>query len=121
MMGGLLSEKFLDTNVSIPFAGPPLNTPSLQKYKRVSSCIVVVELLACFPFHVIFILEVLTDGRCLGWLEPVPDFASNLKEGVTETRCFYCNGCCEIHTEPGILFSIITSNWLQDFSCLYYL
>jgi hypothetical protein len=35
VMGGLLSEKFLDTNVSIPFAGPPLNTPSLQKYKRV--------------------------------------------------------------------------------------
>lgn len=34
-MGGLLSEKFLDTNLSIPFAGPPLNTPSLQKYKRV--------------------------------------------------------------------------------------
>ena len=36
-MGGLLSEKFLDTNLSIPFAGPPLNTPSLQKYKRVRS------------------------------------------------------------------------------------
>lgn len=35
VMGGLLSEKFLDTNLSIPFAGPPLNTPSLQKYKRV--------------------------------------------------------------------------------------
>ncbi|PKA56177.1 putative oxidoreductase [Apostasia shenzhenica] len=34
VMGGLLSEKFLDTNVSIPFVGPPLNTPSLQKYKR---------------------------------------------------------------------------------------
>lgn len=34
-MGGLLSEKFLDTNLNIPFAGPPLNTPSLQKYKRV--------------------------------------------------------------------------------------
>ncbi|TVU10558.1 hypothetical protein EJB05_44099, partial [Eragrostis curvula] len=34
VMGSLLSEKFLDTNVSIPFAGPPLNTPSLQKYKR---------------------------------------------------------------------------------------
>ncbi|XP_062198883.1 flagellar radial spoke protein 5-like isoform X1 [Phragmites australis] len=34
VMGGLLTEKFLDTNVSIPFAGPPLNTPSLQKYKR---------------------------------------------------------------------------------------
>ncbi|KAJ8630221.1 hypothetical protein MRB53_023544 [Persea americana] len=34
VMGGLLSEKFLDTNVSIPFAGPSLNTPSLQKYKR---------------------------------------------------------------------------------------
>ncbi|KAJ6827058.1 uncharacterized protein M6B38_277610 [Iris pallida] len=34
VMGGLLSEKFLDTNLSIPFAGPPLSTPSLQKYKR---------------------------------------------------------------------------------------
>ncbi|TXG73656.1 hypothetical protein EZV62_002235 [Acer yangbiense] len=37
VMGGLLSEKFLDTNLAIPFAGPPLNTPSLQKYKRVRS------------------------------------------------------------------------------------
>ncbi|KAL8501195.1 hypothetical protein ACS0TY_020664 [Phlomoides rotata] len=36
VMGGLLSEKFLDTNLTIPFAGPPLNTPSLQKYKRVT-------------------------------------------------------------------------------------
>ncbi|KAL4182527.1 hypothetical protein AMTRI_Chr11g93720 [Amborella trichopoda] len=34
VMGGLLSEKFLDANLAIPFAGPPLNTPSLQKYKR---------------------------------------------------------------------------------------
>ncbi|XP_021722091.1 flagellar radial spoke protein 5-like isoform X2 [Chenopodium quinoa] len=34
VMGGLLSEKFLDTNLAIPFAGPSLNTPSLQKYKR---------------------------------------------------------------------------------------
>ncbi|WOL17741.1 flagellar radial spoke protein 5 [Canna indica] len=34
VMGGLLSEKFLNTNISIPFAGHPLNTPSLQKYKR---------------------------------------------------------------------------------------
>ncbi|XP_054815668.1 perakine reductase isoform X2 [Prosopis cineraria] len=34
VLGGLLSEKFLDTNVTIPFAGPPLDTPSLQKYKR---------------------------------------------------------------------------------------
>lgn len=34
VMGGLLSEKFLDTNLAIPFAGPALNTPSLQKYKR---------------------------------------------------------------------------------------
>ncbi|KAK6235165.1 hypothetical protein SCA6_010502 [Theobroma cacao] len=34
VMGGLLSEKFLDTNIAIPFSGPPLNTPSLQKYKR---------------------------------------------------------------------------------------
>ncbi|KAB2614985.1 hypothetical protein D8674_021573 [Pyrus ussuriensis x Pyrus communis] len=37
VMGGLLSEKFLNTNVNITFAGPPLNTPSLQKYKRVWS------------------------------------------------------------------------------------
>ena len=36
VMGGLLSEKFLDANLTIPFAGPSLNTPSLQKYKRVS-------------------------------------------------------------------------------------
>ena len=35
VMGGLLSEKFLDTNLAIPFAAPALNTPSLQKYKRV--------------------------------------------------------------------------------------
>ncbi|KAG2376591.1 uncharacterized protein HKW66_Vig0242210 [Vigna angularis] len=34
VMGGLLSEKFLDTNIAIPFAGPSINTPSLQKYKR---------------------------------------------------------------------------------------
>ncbi|KAM7271434.1 hypothetical protein ACFE04_030648 [Oxalis oulophora] len=34
VMGGLLSEKFLDANINIPFAGPPINTPSLQKYKR---------------------------------------------------------------------------------------
>ncbi|XP_034686991.1 flagellar radial spoke protein 5 isoform X1 [Vitis riparia] len=34
VMGGLLSEKFLDTNIAIPFSAPPLNTPSLQKYKR---------------------------------------------------------------------------------------
>ncbi|OIW03887.1 hypothetical protein TanjilG_28422 [Lupinus angustifolius] len=34
VMGGLLSEKFVDTNISIPFAGPAINTPSLQKYKR---------------------------------------------------------------------------------------
>lgn len=34
-MGGLLSEKFLDVNISIPFAGPSLNTPSLKKYKQV--------------------------------------------------------------------------------------
>lgn len=34
VMGGLLSEKFLDTNLAIPFAAPSLNTPSLQKYKR---------------------------------------------------------------------------------------
>ncbi|KAH7289096.1 hypothetical protein KP509_31G057400 [Ceratopteris richardii] len=34
VMGGLLSEKFLDANISIPFAGPSLNTPSLKKYKQ---------------------------------------------------------------------------------------
>ncbi|CAH8306370.1 unnamed protein product [Eruca vesicaria subsp. sativa] len=34
VMGGLLSEKFLNANLAIPFAGPSLNTPSLQKYKR---------------------------------------------------------------------------------------
>ncbi|XP_051113596.1 flagellar radial spoke protein 5 isoform X1 [Andrographis paniculata] len=34
VMGGLLSEKFLDVNLTVPFAGPPMNTPSLQKYKR---------------------------------------------------------------------------------------
>lgn len=34
VMGGLLSEKFLDANISVPFAGPPLDTPSLNKYKR---------------------------------------------------------------------------------------
>ncbi|KAJ1401790.1 NADP-dependent oxidoreductase domain [Sesbania bispinosa] len=34
VMGGLLSEKFLDTNIAIPFSGPAINTPSLQKYKR---------------------------------------------------------------------------------------
>ncbi|WJX73670.1 hypothetical protein P8452_57427 [Trifolium repens] len=34
VMGGLLSEKFLDANINIPFAGPAINTPSLQKYKR---------------------------------------------------------------------------------------
>jgi hypothetical protein len=41
VMGGLLSEKFLDTNISIPFSGPPLNTPSLNKYKQVSTLNVV--------------------------------------------------------------------------------
>jgi hypothetical protein len=34
-MGGLLSEKFLDANISIPFMGPALDTPSLKKYKQV--------------------------------------------------------------------------------------
>ncbi|XP_031474190.1 flagellar radial spoke protein 5-like isoform X3 [Nymphaea colorata] len=33
VMGGLLSEKFLNTNMLFPLAAPPLNTPSLQKYK----------------------------------------------------------------------------------------
>lgn len=79
-----------------------------------------VDLLAHFVFFlVILILEAVTDGRCMGWLEPIPDFTPNLKEGVTETRSFYCNCCCEIHTEPGILFCILTSSWLQDFSCLH--
>lgn len=36
-MGGLLSEKFLDANISVPFAGPSLNTPSLNKYKQVGT------------------------------------------------------------------------------------
>ncbi|KAL5974616.1 hypothetical protein ACLOJK_031286 [Asimina triloba] len=34
VMGGLLSEKYLGTNLSIPLALPLLNTPSLQKYKK---------------------------------------------------------------------------------------
>ncbi|XP_058773715.1 flagellar radial spoke protein 5-like [Vicia villosa] len=34
VMGGLLSEKFLGANIDNPFAGPALNTPSLQKYKK---------------------------------------------------------------------------------------
>eukprot|EP00250_Pteridium_aquilinum_P006696 c16560_g2_i1 orf=78-1082(+) len=34
VMGGLLSEKFLDANISIPFMGPSINTPSLSKYKQ---------------------------------------------------------------------------------------
>lgn len=34
VMGGLLSEKFVDANISIPFAGPAIDTPSLSKYKR---------------------------------------------------------------------------------------
>ncbi|KAJ7566249.1 hypothetical protein O6H91_02G094300 [Diphasiastrum complanatum] len=34
VMGGLLSEKFLDANISIPFVGPSLDTPSLKKYKQ---------------------------------------------------------------------------------------
>ncbi|KAL6537929.1 hypothetical protein OROHE_012216 [Orobanche hederae] len=34
VMGGLLSDKFLDTNLTTPFACPPLHTPSLQKYRR---------------------------------------------------------------------------------------
>ncbi|WCJ41778.1 NAD(P)-linked oxidoreductase superfamily protein [Euphorbia peplus] len=33
VMGGLLSEKYLDTDLSSSTA-PPLNTPSLQKYKK---------------------------------------------------------------------------------------
>lgn len=34
VMGGLLSEKFLGANPSIPFMGPSLSTPSLNKYKQ---------------------------------------------------------------------------------------
>ncbi|KAI5082214.1 hypothetical protein GOP47_0001957 [Adiantum capillus-veneris] len=34
VMGGLLSEKFLGSNPSLPFVGPSLNTPSLNKYKQ---------------------------------------------------------------------------------------
>ncbi|GAA0173900.1 oxidoreductase [Lithospermum erythrorhizon] len=34
VMGGLLTEKFLDANLMIPFGGPPINTPSLKKYKK---------------------------------------------------------------------------------------
>ncbi|MCO5567046.1 hypothetical protein L7F22_020731 [Adiantum nelumboides] len=34
VMGGLLSEKFLGTNPSVPFMGPSLSTPSLNKYKQ---------------------------------------------------------------------------------------
>ncbi|RRT76560.1 hypothetical protein B296_00029869 [Ensete ventricosum] len=41
VMGGLLSEKFLKANLSLPFVGPPLNTPSLQKYKRVCCAYIV--------------------------------------------------------------------------------
>ncbi|KAF3790579.1 Flagellar radial spoke protein 5 [Nymphaea thermarum] len=33
VMGGLLSDKFLNTNMLFPLAAPPLNSPSLQKYK----------------------------------------------------------------------------------------
>ena len=115
-MGGLLSEKFLDTNVSRPFAGPPLNTPSLQKYKRVSTLYCCGWTFDPFPFHITLILESVTDGRCLGWLELVPDFVANFKEGVIETWCSNRNCCCAIHTEPGIHH---TSSWLEDFSCLH--
>ncbi|BBN16806.1 hypothetical protein MPTK1_7g09440 [Marchantia polymorpha subsp. ruderalis] len=34
VMGGLLSNKWLDVNVNVPFMGPKLDTPSLGKYKR---------------------------------------------------------------------------------------
>jgi len=67
-------------------------------------------------FHITLILEAVTDGRCLGWLELVPDFVANFKEGVIETWCSNRNCCCAIHTEPGIHH---TSSWLEDFSCLH--
>ncbi|MQM00517.1 hypothetical protein Taro_033253 [Colocasia esculenta] len=50
VMGGLLSDKFLDKNMSIPFAGPPLNTPSLQKYKRVSFLVLYFDLFLAKEF-----------------------------------------------------------------------
>ncbi|BBN16120.1 hypothetical protein MPTK1_7g03590 [Marchantia polymorpha subsp. ruderalis] len=34
VMGGLLSNKWLDVNVNVPFMGPKLDTPSLGKYKQ---------------------------------------------------------------------------------------
>lgn len=37
VMGGLLSNKWLDVNVNVPFMGPKLDTPSLGKYKQVTA------------------------------------------------------------------------------------
>jgi hypothetical protein len=46
-------------------------------------------------------LSFVADGWRLGWLEPVPGFASDPKEGVTETWRPYLNCRCQIHSEPG--------------------
>lgn len=45
VMGGLLSNKWLDVNVNVPFMGPKLDTPSLGKYKRVRHLIQLLALL----------------------------------------------------------------------------
>ena len=50
VMGGLLSEKFLDANVSIPFMGPSLDTPSLKKYKQVLNYTCAAVILNSFVF-----------------------------------------------------------------------
>ncbi|KAL2612241.1 hypothetical protein R1flu_023933 [Riccia fluitans] len=34
VMGGLLSNKWLDVKINVPFMGPKIDTPSLGKYKR---------------------------------------------------------------------------------------
>ncbi|KAL3683133.1 hypothetical protein R1sor_001155 [Riccia sorocarpa] len=34
VMGGLLSNKWLDVRINVPFMGPKIDTPSLGKYKR---------------------------------------------------------------------------------------
>lgn len=60
------------------------------------------ERVTSFPILAILIVEAVTDGGCLGWLEPVPGFASDVEESIIEAWCFYINCCCEIHTEPGI-------------------
>jgi hypothetical protein len=60
-----------------------------------------------------FSLEAVTDGRRLGWLELIPGFTSDVKERVIEARCSYRNSCCEIHTEPGILFCMISNVFIH--------